>query len=971
MTSLPEVFKLNVFCLFEIFKQIKMNCETSKSLQNRHKLVQYSDLINFVICHEVFTKAFEEWSHSLYKFLEIDYAFLNTSNLLKIDFAQIYETLKKVSKTDRELFWKFCANAIEENELLSSVTLIYHPTRFYPDHLDSFEAVVNSLKNKKSLRTLIVDVSGYSLPYVPCITTLTKLELNVRMEIEDLLQFCQSNPNLRFLNFHHTELQGRLSDILPYCNKLNTLALTMKPDIDASEYADVAKLTQLRQLRLKGVHQEGTLLELLMGLKLKRLITISIPNSFLTKEESLAVSEISSLTSVMGSFKRTSSITDMARLKNLTLLSVKTQPNQLDAMEFLVPFLSKSRIALISDSCKLLITHFEKGGILRIVFRNEGQEFAEVNASLIAPLCQLPNIRQLIVYPNVGSTVWQTLLSGFARQKPQLLSHILFRQKTPISCEEADSLANIRSLRTINCDFCHMDQIIRVKLQQLVGIPSTTSRVDRIKTELCEVHLIHDNNDVALILDFISRNIKADIFAPLFNIKNMRKLTVIGSLNTNFLSALLRNLVLSKHVILEEFEISVVDPEELRFLTQISSLKILKCGFFCSRNLEILGELEHLESLTINVHPKGSLTSLFQILGHRNVLKSLVFYRRELTSEEVSAVLSIKSLEKLQLGRQRPKNKFQYFKDVLNYRSCRKCRLSHIKFSSDIEHDIHVKRDSGVSEADIVSRTYFYPDLSLIPKNLKLLANLPHLKELHIHVLFISYCIENLINALVNPSHQKLRKLSLTLCPYKVQDFTKLMMAIASIALLTNLNELYIENPEGFPLHRLLDLIKTSVQLKSLTLKQTLIDYEASLPIGKMIRLEKLIVGFSSDASIEVLAQLSNLEDLELSSIHNNIENSLRPIFKSCSKLKSLLLPNDLSSEFIEALLVNIKLERDAALQPPLILYCPRNNSLVPEKLESDDAAYLNIEQAPDEMYHRSNDLELHAFETLTPKYWW
>ncbi|XP_039487733.1 uncharacterized protein LOC120449367 [Drosophila santomea] len=287
MTSLPEIFKLNVFCLFEIFKQIKMNCETSKSLQNRHKLVQYSDLINFVICHEVFTKAFEEWSHSLYKFLEIDYAFLNTCDLLKIDFAKIYETLKKVSKTDRELFWKFCANAIEENELLSSVTLIYHPTRFYPDHLDSFEAVVNSLKNKKSLRTLVVDVSGYSLPYVPCITTLTKLELNVRMEIEDLLQFCQSNPNLRFLNFHHTELQGRLSDILPYCNKLNTLAFTMKPDIDASEYADVAKLTQLRQLRLKGVHQEGTLLELLMGLKLKRLRNISIPNSFLTKGESL------------------------------------------------------------------------------------------------------------------------------------------------------------------------------------------------------------------------------------------------------------------------------------------------------------------------------------------------------------------------------------------------------------------------------------------------------------------------------------------------------------------------------------------------------------------------------------------------------------------------------------------------------------------------------------------------------------
>ncbi|XP_016991713.1 uncharacterized protein LOC108053530 [Drosophila rhopaloa] len=460
------------------------------------------------------------------------------------------------------------------------------------------------------------------------------------------------------------------------------------------------------------------------------------------------------------------------------------------------------------------------------------------------------------------------------------------------------------------------------------------------------------------------------IFPPLVNVNNLKKIVVIGNLTNGSLTTLFERLVPDKMRNLEELDIAIVEPEELRVLTKISSLKFLTCGFFCSQNWELLAELKQLESLNITVHPKGSLTNLFNILADQNILRSLIIQRTELTSEEVVAVSGTKSLKILQLGRPYDKNKYEVLGEVLSYRICQKCRSP---IGSPIEMDhmrkVILKICCVTNEADMVSSSYFDVDLSSQPDNLELLAHLPQLTELGIHFLFKARCIEGLINALALRSYQTLCKFSLTLSAMFVED--QFVKSIAKIALLQNLSELHIENNEGFSLTELFDLLKTSAQLRSLILEKTHINFEETLAIGNIKRLQKLVVGFSNDASFEVLGQISDLEYLEIISVHNKIEHKMRPIIKSCKKLRSILLNHLLTNEFTNSILDITKSERDPNIQPPLKLCCPGDNSLIPERLNGCDATFLDIEQPPEESWRKSDELELHAVQTPLSASWW
>ncbi|KAI8044548.1 uncharacterized protein LOC128262404 isoform X1 [Drosophila gunungcola] len=322
--SATTILKLNHYCLYETFRQIKANCEL-----NRRSPEKYWDLINFFISCERFVNVFKEWNYDLYKELHIDFAFLQAKNMVTIDLARVYESLKSVSKASKELYWKLYVNAVKENKQMNGMSITFKPSRYNPEHLDRFEVLINAIKNKISLQTLFIDVPGYSLQNVPPLGLLRIIYLNVRMNAEDLVQLVRANRFLNSLTFANTELYGSFADIVPYCKHLEVLDLTMKPGIDATKYAPQANLPLLEILRLRGYHQSGTLVKLFQNLKGRGIQRLDIPDILLSKQEAQAMLQLNTLSHILNGFSDKQIVADMTHLKNLKFVYLYARRGQL------------------------------------------------------------------------------------------------------------------------------------------------------------------------------------------------------------------------------------------------------------------------------------------------------------------------------------------------------------------------------------------------------------------------------------------------------------------------------------------------------------------------------------------------------------------------------------------------------------------------------------------------------------------
>ncbi|KAH8296011.1 hypothetical protein KR054_000517, partial [Drosophila jambulina] len=914
------IFDLTTYCWYEIFKQIKLNCETSDSLKDRYNLVKYLDLINFAISLECIKKAFKQWNSQLYEELDIENTFLNTSPQINIDLSSRYETVQRVSEKDKDIFWKSFLSAIEENEKLFSIDLTYEPKQFHADHFDRFAALVKALKDKKTLKHLSVQMQGYTFETLPELGNLRSLYLDVRMATDDLIELCRSNPKLHYLKFKSTELYGRLSDIVPYCNNLEQLTFTLKPEVDAKEYVPLAKLPRLRKLRLNGHQQEGTLVDLFKGLKLNNLKKILIPDILLSKEETQALAEVNSLTMIKGAFEDIPSIANLSKLPRLQYLSVRTQTEQSGLIEPLIPLITRTCVEIMSDSFRFLMLFTEDDGVLRLKFdlpKGLEEDASTRNredliSQLIVSLCQRLDISQLILLGDFHCTLGHIMFGCLASKQPQILQKLIFWRKNPLSLEEVNTLAAIRSLTVIFCMFKQLDSIFAIKIQQLNGLTEKAKRVHKIKTEMMEIRFIHDNNGkMTITFDFPGIEIDHRIFAPLTKLHNFRRVEIKGNLTDGSLGILFNSL--DSHNF-QELQVPIVDPEELRALSQIKSLKVLSCGLYCSQNIEHLAEMKQLESLTITVHPKGSLKTLFQLLASKEdqVLRNLSIENIVLTSEEIFQVSRIKSLERVSLGPQFAERNPWIMKKFLRCRSCQKC-LTSPGDSMDQPHNKQIATgcSQNLNEMELVASNYsdyFKGYSSRSASNWELLANLPNLKELCLYTSFKVNCLQDLLRKLT----QKLCKFSLILNPERIDDNEEsLYKTIEQIGFLQNLTHLYLENPEGYVLSDLLDLVQSSSILRCLELNKTYIDYVESLKVGRIKNLEKLLLGFSNEDSFQVLTKLSELKDLHVNSPHEKIVNKIMPILRSCKKLKNIFLTQDLSQEFIDSLLETLKSVRD------------------------------------------------------------
>ncbi|XP_016991711.2 uncharacterized protein LOC108053529 isoform X1 [Drosophila rhopaloa] len=634
------IFSLNYYCLFLIFENIKTNCETERNLKRENIIDMYRDLINFVISCVEFQIAFRNWNKKLFDdligyYVELKIAFRNANKKLfddlidyfqlrvaddvSVHFSAIYNSLQNVSKKDKDHFWNYFTTAIKENVNMQSLELYYKSTEYHPEHLDRLQAIMHSLKNK-TLHKLDVDFgSDYSFENFGTFGHLRSLKVNARMCAYDLVQLCRSNPNLCDITFYSTELYGRFSDIVPYCSQLKCLELLMKPDVDATEYATLANLPQLEELWLGGIHQEGTLTELFNGLKLKGVKKLCIPKSMLSKQETQALAQIRSIIAIWSAFSDDNIIWNLAHIPNLESITVFTRPEQYNIMVQFKNVLKKVVVILITPFMTLyLISPGPKPGnlflnleIRRFFYGEEhNDEISSDILNFITPLSQRIEVNELHTMGFSGFL--QALLQSLANQK---LRNVYIREK--ISMEEADSLVSIPSLNNIIC-YHNLEEIILMKCKQLDGIKNTETRVYRFRNPEWWARIIH-GNFLTLIVDFSECSFR--FFCPLANFKNLKKLVIKGYYMCDSLTLLFKRFEENRN--LEDLEMDIIDTTALHGLAQISSIKVLKCGFFCSRAYRTLANLNQLESLTISLQPNGSLKRLFNLLADEEQYRNL------------------------------------------------------------------------------------------------------------------------------------------------------------------------------------------------------------------------------------------------------------------------------------------------------------------------------------------------------------
>ncbi|XP_023031465.1 uncharacterized protein LOC111518551 [Drosophila willistoni] len=321
-----ELSKLDNYSLFEIFEQIKSNCERENP--NSANVIKYADLYQFITTFDWICRQFFYWNEDLYNTLAIaQYKPPNST----INLGEIYCKLQRLTQVQQEEFFKLSINDIVENSQIMEVSIIYTTDTYNTNHLEFFEQIMNLLSKKRYLKYLEIDMKEYTLPNLPQFYNLKKLTLNVKINAEELIEYCISNPNLECLTIKNNEMYGRLADIAldgKCLQNLNTLNFLMKPDIDAAEYAPLAGLPKLQELTIRGKHKAESLTHLFSRLAEKSLLrSLSIEDADLSDAEIKLISLIHSLSNVECGVIEPESIGHLKQLNKLYSIRITSKYN--------------------------------------------------------------------------------------------------------------------------------------------------------------------------------------------------------------------------------------------------------------------------------------------------------------------------------------------------------------------------------------------------------------------------------------------------------------------------------------------------------------------------------------------------------------------------------------------------------------------------------------------------------------------
>lgn len=916
-----KLTNLNYYCLFQIFDYIKRNCNANK-IKINYNVKRYSDLISFAISCKYICEAFKEWDFKLYEQLKIDKTFFKQVTSIEIYLEELYDHMRLLSAPQRKLFWKEYLGEIKGNDVLESVKIFFEPTQYYPEHLEAFDDIINALKHK-DVREFVLSTKGkYKFDISPEFRNLESLCVDADMDVDLLIGFCQSNPNLTRLKLSRSELyNGQLAYIVPHCDELKYLSFVMKPGIDGGEYGPLAALPNLLELSLHGQHQSGSLVwlfECLRGSKIRR---ISIPNIHVTRDEAFALGQIPLLASLRLCFLDRSIYNEMFIQNYVTEIIVMSDPKYSHRSEG-VKWAATMRCNLLKTAREPGVNYYNYGQIATTDTPESREMFTKIKDYEF-----LQSHRLRIEGTNKIVDTFRDL------DERMIVEKLVLNTLQPISPKEMVVLGSLSTLTTIRCFFSQMENLIAVKLQQLANPEAKTqNRVDRITTEKCEVRLVHGQDSVTLAIYFKGIFMNTAVFAPLLRLNNLKCLSLKGRLMYISFEQLFKKIAIDDEINLEELEVDFVDAGELEQLVKIRSLKVLKCGFLCSRNIEKVGDLNQLESLTITFHPEGSLINLLKAFALKEIqtLRHLTVQHTPGVYEEMVELTKIKSLRSIQLGLKsenswlRPNHQTRKI-EVLY---CVKCSAPKYE-SSKLRHHTIFKMVTSAQPTKLKVLTEIYPrtDFSVhfADSCFDLLENLPNLEDLRIN-------FERRVPDMERMSRLKnLRRLSVA-----SQDFRNLsqleslecviyhMQGIENVALLQNISELQIHNPTAFELWDLLKELGALVNMKSLLLDNCDLNFLELMEITKLKWINHLRLGIADKKFIFMFlpSNLPNLTDLEITSTECGNLMFVHGYIVTSKILKSLSLYRyyGITVDIVHGILMALKMNRDPDQHPPLKL---------------------------------------------------
>ncbi|KAH8262530.1 hypothetical protein KR026_010144 [Drosophila bipectinata] len=912
-----KLTNLNYYCLFQIFDCIKKNCITS-NIKISYNVRRYSDLISFATSCKYICEAFKEWDFKLYEQLKIDKTFFKQITSMEIYLEKLYDHMRFLPAPQRKLFWKEYINEIKGNNMLESVKIFFEPTQYYPEHLEAFDDIINALRHK-SVREFVLSIKGkYKFDISPEFRNLESLYVDADMDVDFLIGLCKSNPNLTRLKLNRSELyDGQLAYIVPHCGQLEYLTFVMKPGINGREYGPLAALPKLLELTLHGNHQSGSLVWLFEGLRGSKIRKISIPNTHVTRDEVMALAQIPVVATLQFCLLDRSHYQEMPMHGYLTEIIVMLEPKNMNTSIYEGP---QWTATLRSD---WINTTREPG----VNFYNHWNTKEEL---LFEKSRDYEFIQSYRLRVKGTNKIIETLKNF---DEKLFVEKMVLNTHEPLSQEEMAALGSISTITTIRCFFSQMEAMIAVKLQQLGNTEAKTlNRVDRITTEKCELRLIHGQDSVTLAIHFNGIFMNTAVFAPLLRLNNLKCLSLEGRLMYISFEQLFRTLSLDDEINLEELQVDFVDAGELEQIVKIRSLKVLKCGFLCSKNIDKVANLGQLESLTITFHPEGSLVKLLfdfaskeiQTLCHLAIQHTAVIY------EEMVELTKIKSLKSIQLGL-RSENSWlrpHYQPRKIEVLYCVKCTAPKYESTKLRHHTIFkMVTSSQPTKLKALAEMYARSEFSVhfTDSCFDLLENLPNLEDLRIN-------FERKVPDLERISRLKnLRRLSVA-----SQDFRNLsqletlecvvydMQGIENVALLQNISELQIHNPTAIELWDLLKELKALVNMKSLLLDNCDLNFLELVEITKLKWINHLRLGIADKKYIFMFlpSNLPNLTDLEITSTECGNAIFVLSYITMSKILKSLSLYRyyGITVENVNGILMALKLQRDPEQHPPLKL---------------------------------------------------
>ncbi|XP_032599035.1 uncharacterized protein LOC116806499 [Drosophila grimshawi] len=785
--------------------------------------------------------------------------------------------------------------------------------------------LVLAIQNIGSIKFLDINMKGYPLDSFQDFRNLTHLCLNVKMDALKLAEYCKTNPNLISLKFMNSEICGKLSDILPYCNNLQTLAFMVKSDFDNSEYISLAQLPKLCDLHIEGEHKPGSLNTLIKALARKEPKTLSklvIGEASIDCAEIAEVLKIHSLeecqfSGIAGNhsiifapnsaqltlcFKTDIDIIDLADLVSLvdftSLLIVGTPRSgtlktlfkticsqtspKLKELKF-TTFESFNKDVDVKKSNQYHDTAFSNS-FNKFAFLNNEEviEIIKIKSLRVAELqigdaqtiedpSQLSKIEELYIRKSEGGSL-KNLFKAFAMQDSSKLT-ILTISGFPLDSEEILEIAQIKSLTQLECGFSDLKSInLLTQLRQL---------------ELLCISSEHPLTDIseAVLMLYVAFNGDISICSAESRVnmnKHLRALFLTMSNNINS---------------------SVFVP--------LSNLPNLS-------NLIIYGS-----------HGINSLMPLLEAFASKQstVLQELSIEMDAISYEEASQIARIKTLRHLDCGFSDPKSiKLLRYLPKLESLIINSMHDLHeigagvLNVLTECANEVTVIRFGrqitfNKSLGKLIISNISYDNEVFDAEEYALLAELSDLNTLHIIGEHKSGSFKYLFKALAAKKHSTLQELIVeaksnhkktsidleeTAEVVKISTLNKLKCGFSDgecidfLAQLRDLQELVITtNPDGALVHLLhKQASRKSSKLQCLSLENKTLSPEETVQVASVNSLRKLAFGFLDGRNVELIVGLNKLEELTIALYEGTSISLLFQTLASSTTLQYLNIEN-------------------------------------------------------------------------------